>query len=68
MSRPLLESVVRGSVAAMRNVELRGGCKARGFVGAGDGPAVASVLCDTNRAPAEQISADLFLDATGMDI
>ena len=57
-TRPFLEWHVRRRVAALPNVELRGGVKATGLVGAG-----ARVTAVTTMA--EPVEADWFVDASG---
>lgn len=66
-SRPLLEHVVAGRVAALRQVELRHGMSVLGLVFNSDGNRVVGVTCrggDAGDAP-QTLAADLVIDASG---
>lgn len=61
MSRPLLESTVRDRVAALPNVEVRGGVNVGGLALDDQVKRVVAVHIDDR----EEIAADLVVDATG---
>ena len=64
-SRPLLEHVVAGRVAAISRVELRHGVSVGGLVFSGDGRRVVGVSYSTGGAAPQTLDADLVIDASG---
>ena len=61
MSRPLLEATVRGHVAALPGVTLRGGSSAKGVVTGDAGARIVGVRMSDGSA----LDCDLLVDATG---
>jgi 2-polyprenyl-6-methoxyphenol hydroxylase-like FAD-dependent oxidoreductase len=65
MTRPLLESVVRKHIAAIRNIETWERCRAQRLLTAGDEGRGTSVACLHADGRTEDIPADLVIDASG---
>ncbi|MEY4549075.1 MAG: hypothetical protein RL685_5270, partial [Pseudomonadota bacterium] len=64
LSRPLLESLVRAR-AVRGNVALRAGCRVERIQLSADGARVTGVECSSRTGPAELLSAQLVIDASG---
>jgi 2-polyprenyl-6-methoxyphenol hydroxylase-like FAD-dependent oxidoreductase len=67
MSRPLIESVVRSSVAGCSPIELRERCRAKQFVvhRNGNQPRIVAVECEELGGKRGQLEATLVVDASG---
>jgi 2-polyprenyl-6-methoxyphenol hydroxylase-like FAD-dependent oxidoreductase len=67
MSRPLIESVVRSSVADHSHIELRERCRAKEFVvdRNGNQPRIVAVQCEEFEAKRGPLEATLVVDASG---
>jgi 2-polyprenyl-6-methoxyphenol hydroxylase-like FAD-dependent oxidoreductase len=66
LSRPGLEDYVRGRVAALPNVDIRGGLEAVALLSTADRGAVTGArVFATDGSGAEDLAADLVVDATG---
>jgi 2-polyprenyl-6-methoxyphenol hydroxylase-like FAD-dependent oxidoreductase len=65
MSRPLIESIVRGRVERHPNITIRQRCRARLMVPTPDGAGVAAIDFENGDGKSETLPADLVVDASG---
>jgi 2-polyprenyl-6-methoxyphenol hydroxylase-like FAD-dependent oxidoreductase len=65
MSRPLLEHVVRTRLERDERIEIRTHCRVREIVAAADGRSEGAVRIDVHGAAAQNLPADLIVDASG---
>src|SRR4029077_9124494 len=65
MSRPLIESIVRGRVERHPNITICQRCRARFVVPTSDGAGVAALHFENGDGKSETLPADLVVDASG---
>ena len=65
MSRPLIEFLVRRRVEQASNIALKSDCRVSALVASADGASVAGVSYDSEAGKAEELAADLVVDASG---
>jgi 2-polyprenyl-6-methoxyphenol hydroxylase-like FAD-dependent oxidoreductase len=65
MSRPLIEHTLRRQLERLRNITVRGGCRALDIVSEPDAGTATGVRCRTVDGSLETFNSDLLVDASG---